>query len=41
MFGFTYQLCLATRPEMFLGEIKVWNMVEQVFKESINAVGLP
>lgn len=30
VFGFTFQLCLSTRPENFLGEISVWDHAEKV-----------
>ena len=30
VFGFTFQLCLSTRPEKYLGDIKVWEEAEKV-----------
>ena len=40
-FGFTYKLKLATRPEKYLGDIKVWNKAEKDLEESLNSLGLP
>merc|ERR1719300_1577124 len=41
IFGFTYQLRLSTRPEKFLGDIKVWDMAEEGLQESLDAAELP
>merc|ERR1719282_500269 len=41
IFGFTYQLRLSTRPEKFLGDIKVWDQAEKDLQESLDAAGLP
>merc|ERR1712098_813999 len=41
IFGFTYQLRLSTRPEKFLGDIKVWDMAEKGLQESLDAAELP
>ncbi|KAF4524461.1 hypothetical protein B566_EDAN011884 [Ephemera danica] len=41
IFGFTFQLCLSTRPEKFLGEIEVWNLAEKQLAESLDAFGEP
>lgn len=30
VFGFTFSLCLSTRPEKFLGEVAVWDEAEKV-----------
>lgn len=30
VFGFTFQLCLSTRPQKFLGDITVWDQAEKV-----------
>jgi len=39
-FGFTYKLKLSTRPEKFLGDIKVWDEAEKGLAESLDALGL-
>lgn len=41
VFGFTFQLKLATRPENFLGDIEVWNDAEKQLSESLDAFGQP
>lgn len=35
VFGFTFQLCLSTRPEKFLGDIEMWNQAEKVKRNII------
>ena len=30
VFGFTFSLCLSTRPEKYLGEVAVWDEAEKV-----------
>lgn len=32
IFGFSFQLCLSTRPDNFLGEISMWNDAEKVIR---------
>jgi len=39
-FGFTYKLKLSTRPEKFLGDIKVWDQAEKDLAESLDGLGL-
>jgi len=39
--GFTFDLQLSTRPEKFLGEIKMWDEAEQQLAESLNKFGRP
>uniref|UniRef100_T1JCT2 threonine--tRNA ligase n=1 Tax=Strigamia maritima TaxID=126957 RepID=T1JCT2_STRMM len=39
IFGFTYELSLATRPNEFLGEINVWDSAEEQLRESLNTFG--
>jgi len=39
-FGFTYKLKLSTRPEKFLGDIKVWDAAEKDLAESLDGLGL-
>merc|ERR1712168_28240 len=41
IFGFTYQLRLSTRPEKFLGDIKVWDMAEKGLQESLDSMDIP
>merc|ERR1719414_2366787 len=40
IFGFTYKLKLSTRPEKFLGDIKVWDQAEADLAESLDGLGL-
>lgn len=30
IFGFTFDLCLSTRPEKYLGDVEMWNQAEKV-----------
>lgn len=39
VFGFTFSLALATRPEKFLGEIETWNRAEKQLEEALNRSG--
>eukprot|EP00301_Raphidiophrys_heterophryoidea_P011406 c17514_g1_i1.p1 GENE.c17514_g1_i1~~c17514_g1_i1.p1 ORF type:complete len:795 (-),score=254.57 c17514_g1_i1:254-2638(-) len=39
-FGFTYDVRLSTRPELYLGEVEVWNKAEEALKEALDASGL-
>ncbi|KAF7989743.1 hypothetical protein HCN44_008417 [Aphidius gifuensis] len=41
VFGFTFNLCLSTRPEKYLGDIEVWNQAEKALEDSLNAFGEP
>jgi threonyl-tRNA synthetase len=41
VFGFTFELQLSTRPEMFLGEIATWDNAELALAESLTAFGQP
>ncbi|XP_014256412.1 threonine--tRNA ligase, cytoplasmic isoform X2 [Cimex lectularius] len=41
VFGFTFQLCLSTRPDNYLGEVEVWNEAEKQLAESLNEFGHP
>ncbi|XP_015112477.1 threonine--tRNA ligase, cytoplasmic isoform X2 [Diachasma alloeum] len=41
VFGFTFNLCLATRPDKYLGELEVWNDAEKALSESLDAFGQP
>merc|ERR1712176_535047 len=36
IFGFSFQLELSTRPEMFLGEIAVWDKAEAALEKVLN-----
>lgn len=40
-FGFSFDLCLSTRPDNFLGDIAVWDQAEKQLEESLNAFGSP
>ncbi|XP_069758472.1 threonine--tRNA ligase 1, cytoplasmic-like isoform X2 [Narcine bancroftii] len=39
--GFTFQLKLSVRPEIFLGDENTWNQAEEKLKCSLNAFGEP
>lgn len=41
VFGFTFNLCLSTRPEKFLGDAAVWDAAEKSLSESLDAFGKP
>ncbi|VDO95445.1 unnamed protein product [Heligmosomoides polygyrus] len=41
VFGFTFKLCLATRPEGFLGELSTWDEAESDLKAALNESGRP
>ncbi|KAG8042186.1 hypothetical protein G9C98_000177, partial [Cotesia typhae] len=41
VFGFTFNLCLSTRPEKYLGEIKVWEQAEKALSDSLDTFGEP
>ncbi|KAF7264240.1 hypothetical protein GWI33_000437 [Rhynchophorus ferrugineus] len=41
IFGFSFDLCLSTRPEKYLGEITIWNEAEKALTESLNDFGVP
>ncbi|KAF6214978.1 hypothetical protein GE061_009726 [Apolygus lucorum] len=41
VFGFTFDLCLSTRPEKYLGELDVWDDAEKQLAESLDKFGLP
>ncbi|XP_046661422.1 threonine--tRNA ligase 1, cytoplasmic-like isoform X6 [Homalodisca vitripennis] len=41
VFGFTFQLCLSTRPDKFLGDIAVWEEAEKQLADSLNDFGEP
>ncbi|XP_029663792.1 threonine--tRNA ligase, cytoplasmic isoform X2 [Formica exsecta] len=41
IFGFTFNLCLSTRPEKYLGDLEVWDRAEKALEDSLNAFGQP
>ncbi|MBN3296209.1 SYTC protein, partial [Amia calva] len=41
VFGFSFQLHLSTRPEKFLGDIKIWDEAEKQLENSLNQFGEP
>ncbi|KAK0179484.1 hypothetical protein PV327_005233 [Microctonus hyperodae] len=41
IFGFTFKLCLSTRPEKYLGDIAVWDDAEKALADSLDAFGIP
>ncbi|XP_034948728.1 threonine--tRNA ligase 1, cytoplasmic isoform X1 [Chelonus insularis] len=41
VFGFTFKLCLSTRPEKFLGDIEMWNQAEKALADSLDTFGEP
>lgn len=38
-FGFTFNLCLSTRPESYLGELEVWNEAEKALSDALDSFG--
>lgn len=40
VFGFEYHVELSTRPEKFIGTIKMWNQAENALKKALNSVKL-
>lgn len=40
-FGFSFTLCLSTRPEKYLGELSVWDAAEAQLKTVLDASGHP
>ncbi|KAL4613200.1 hypothetical protein GN956_G22273 [Arapaima gigas] len=41
VFGFSFHLCLSTRPEKFLGDISVWDQAEKQLENSLDEFGEP
>uniref|UniRef100_A0A0K8TP76 threonine--tRNA ligase n=1 Tax=Tabanus bromius TaxID=304241 RepID=A0A0K8TP76_TABBR len=41
VFGFSFNLILATRPEKYLGEIEQWNEAEKALADALNEFGSP
>lgn len=41
VFGFTFNLCLSTRPEKYMGDIEMWDQAEKALAESLDAFGEP
>ncbi|XP_014222509.1 threonine--tRNA ligase, cytoplasmic isoform X2 [Trichogramma pretiosum] len=41
VFGFSFNLCLSTRPDKYMGEIAVWDAAEKSLSESLDAFGKP
>ncbi|KAI1301536.1 Threonine--tRNA ligase 1, cytoplasmic [Halotydeus destructor] len=39
LFNFTFDLCLSTRPEKFLGEVEDWNKAESALAEAMDDFG--
>ncbi|XP_008554533.1 threonine--tRNA ligase 1, cytoplasmic isoform X1 [Microplitis demolitor] len=39
VFGFSFNLCLSTRPEKYLGDIKVWEQAEKALSDSLDTFG--
>ena len=40
VFDFTFDLCLSTRPESFLGEIETWNQAEADLAQALDQFGM-
>ncbi|XP_037025181.1 threonine--tRNA ligase 1, cytoplasmic isoform X2 [Bradysia coprophila] len=40
-FGFTFNLCLSTRPDKFIGDVEQWDAAEKSLEESLNKFGKP
>lgn len=41
IFGFTFDLCLSTRPEGYLGELEVWNTAEKALSDALDESTFP
>lgn len=41
VFDFTFDLCLSTRPEGFLGEIETWNEAEAALASALDKFAMP
>ncbi|XP_017781081.1 PREDICTED: threonine--tRNA ligase, cytoplasmic isoform X2 [Nicrophorus vespilloides] len=41
IFGFTFNLCLSTRPEKYLGDLQDWNSAEKALEDSLIEFGEP
>ena len=41
IFGFHFELVLATRPDEYLGEIALWDKAEKALEEALNKFGKP
>ncbi|XP_017893242.1 threonine--tRNA ligase, cytoplasmic isoform X2 [Ceratina calcarata] len=41
VFGYTFNLCLSTRPEKYLGDLQMWDQAEKALAESLDAFGEP
>lgn len=41
IFAFSFELCLSTRPESYLGDIEDWNNAEKALAEALDSSGLP
>ncbi len=39
LFGFDYEIELSTRPDDYMGELKTWNMAEDILKKSLKRLG--
>lgn len=40
-FGFTFDLCLSTRPEKFIGDAALWDSAEKALEDSLNKFNQP
>ncbi|XP_028150992.1 threonine--tRNA ligase 1, cytoplasmic [Diabrotica virgifera virgifera] len=40
-FGFTFELCLSTRPEKYIGEPELWDSAEKALEESLVQLNKP
>lgn len=39
MFGFTYDVKLATRPDKYIGDVALWDEAESSLTKALNASG--
>lgn len=39
IFGFTFNLCLSTRPDDYLGDLQDWNVAEKSLTDALNSSG--
>lgn len=41
VFGFSFNLCLATRPEKYMGSVELWDFAEQQLEKSLDGFNVP
>lgn len=41
IFGFKWTIELSTRPDDFLGDLKIWDKAEEALKKALDSLGKP